>query len=170
MVDVTVTEQRVPHEAAFNNTTTSFHYIKHKRNDKLQLMITVVCATGSLPLTLLIQLLAKQAFKASSPLHRNQGEIAYKVIGIQRHRKLQQICGRGQEYKEHVIFLTHLLNTSIFLVQLLYSWLFHTFEKETQSFQDILFTPPPTTQKTIILSATWQFHRFLSGPLQNTGP
>jgi hypothetical protein len=102
-----VTEQRVPHEAAFNNTTTSFHYIKHKRNDELQLIITVVCATGSLPLTPFIQLSAKKAFKASSPLHRNQGERAYKVIQIRRPRKLQQICGRGQEYKERVIFLTH---------------------------------------------------------------
>jgi hypothetical protein len=82
MVDMAVTEQRVPHEAAFNNTTTSFHYIKHKRNDELQLIITVVWATGSLPLTRFIQLQAKQAFKASSPLHRNQGERAYKVIGI----------------------------------------------------------------------------------------
>jgi hypothetical protein len=107
-----------------------------------------------LTLTPFIELLAKQAFKASSPLHRNQGERAYKVIGIQRPRKLQQICGREQEYKEHVIFLTHLLNTYIFLVQLLYSWLFRTFEKEAQSFQYILSTPPPTTQKTIILAAT----------------
>jgi hypothetical protein len=29
------------------------------------------------------------------------------TIGIQRPRKLQQICGRTQEYKVHVIFLTH---------------------------------------------------------------
>jgi hypothetical protein len=48
MVDVAVTEQTVQHEAAFNIITTSFHYIKHERNDKLQLIITVVCATGSL--------------------------------------------------------------------------------------------------------------------------
>jgi hypothetical protein len=107
MVDMAVTEQRVQHEVALNNTTTSFHYIKHKRNDELQLIITVVCATGSLPLTPFIQLSAKKAFKASSPLHRNQGERAYKVIQIRRPRKLQQICGRGQEYKERVIFLTH---------------------------------------------------------------
>jgi hypothetical protein len=103
MVDVAVTEQRVPHEAAFNSTTTSFHYI----NDELQLIITVVCATGSLPLTPFLQLLAKQVFKASSQLHRIQGERAYKVIGIQRPRKLRQICRRAQGYKEHVIFLTH---------------------------------------------------------------
>ncbi len=100
-------EQRVPHEAAFNNTTTSFHYVKHKHNDKLQLIITVVCATGSLPLTPFLQLLAKQVFKASSPLHKIQGDRTYKVIGIRRPQKLQQICGRAQEYKEHVIFLTH---------------------------------------------------------------
>jgi hypothetical protein len=50
---------------------------------------------------------AKQTFKASSPLHRNQGERAYKVIGIRRPQKLQQICGRDEEYKEHVTFLIH---------------------------------------------------------------
>jgi hypothetical protein len=167
-----VTEQRVQHEVALNNTTTSFHYIKHKRNDELQLIITVVCATGSLPLTPFIQLSAKKAFKASSPLHRNQGERAYKVIQIRRPRKLQQICGREQEYKEHVIFLTHLLNTYIFLVQLLYSWLFHTFRKRHKAFRiySLLLPPPPKEQLFLqqhdCFTHSSQDHRKIQAPKQ----
>ncbi len=106
MVDVAVTQQKVPHEAAFNNTTTSFHYITHKRNDELQVIITVVWATGSLPLTPFIQIQQSKPSKLLPPSTETK-ERAYKVIGIRRPQKLQQICGRGEEYKEHVTFLIH---------------------------------------------------------------